>query len=292
MSATTSNSVAPIGAPPIPAFDARIINLGIELEQGITTFNDLFISAKGSLFGNGSLSECEVIIYNLTREQQNYLITQTSPFNNNRTAKLLTLDVGRQSYGTFRLYQGNVIAAGLSQPPDIGIVLRGLTGAFLLGNTVGVNQPALSKLSSVAQSVAQSTGTTLNFQATDKNINNYSYSGGLFGQIDDLAECGDYDVFCDNDTLVVKDKGKPLPGASIAINSGTGMVGIPEVNEFGINVKVMINPAIKLGGSITVNSALNPAANGTFTVYKIDFEVANRETPFWYNVWASNYILS
>ena len=274
------------------AFDPRIVRLGIELENGVNTFEELTISAKGVRYASPQLNECEVVIYNLTAAQRNYLLTQTSPFNPNRTAKLLTLDVGRQSYGTFRLFQGNVIAGSPTQPPDIGVVLRALTGSFALGNILPQNQPAVSKLSTVAQSVASANGVSLNFYATDKNISNYSYSGATANQVDKLAQAGGVNAFIDNNSLTVTDQNQSVPGGPFSINANTGMVGVPEVDEMGVNVRVMIDPALQLGGSAVIESKLNPAANGTYqTIYKMAFEVANRDTPFWYDVYVTNYAL-
>lgn len=268
------------------AFDDRIIKLGIELESGITEFEGLYISARGTRFASDLLNECEVVIYNLTSDQRNYLLTQTSPFAQPRTAKLMTLDVGRKSYGTFRLYQGNIIAANPTQPPDIGVVLRGLTGAFLLGNIIPINQSALSKLSTISKAVAQNTNTKLEFHAAEKNIENFSYTGGATNQVKKLGETGGINAFIDNDTLVVINQGEARPGQSRLINKNTGMVGIPEVDEKGVYVKVMMDNSLQLGGRITVESDINPAANGDFRINRMEFEVANRENPFWYNIYA------
>ena len=65
-------------------------------------------------------------------------------------------------------------------------------------------------------------------------------------------------------------------------------MGIPQVTQQGVNVTVMINPEIQLGGTVTIDSAMNPAANGTYKVIKINFEIANRDEPFWYILETSN----
>jgi hypothetical protein len=274
------------------AFDQRIVRLGIELENGVNMFEGLYISAKGVLVASAQLNECEVVIYNLTAAQRNYLLTQTSPFAQPRTAKLMTLDVGRESYGTFRLFQGNVIASAPTQPPDIGVVLRALTGAFALGNILPQNQPQVSKLSTIAKSVADANNCSLNFYATDKNINNFSYSGATQNQVDKLTQCGGVNAFINNGSLTVTDQNQSVPGGPFPINAGTGMVGIPEADESGVNVRVMIDPAIKLGASVTIESKLNQAVNGTYSkIYRMSFEVANRETPFWYDLYVTNNVL-
>lgn len=275
------------------AFDDRIIQLGIELEDGIQTFSDLYISAKGVRYAGNINNEIEVIIYNLTAAQRNYLLTQTSPFNANRTAKVMTLDVGRVSTGTFRLYQGNIVAANPTQPPDIGIILRGLTGAFALGNIIPINQPATTKLSTIAKTVAANNNLTLDFQATDKNISNFSVTCAANKQIDELGNCGGIYAFQDNDKLIVADQGVPLPNLEKRIVSpSSGMVGIPEIDELGVAVKVMMDGTFSLLQIITIESGLNPAANGDYQVSRLEFEVATRDEPFWYTVHANRYFIN
>lgn len=273
------------------AFDNRIVNLGIEIDGAIQTFSDLYISAKGVRYASDINNAIEVIIYNLTAAQRNFLLTQTSPFATPRTAKFLTLDVGRVSTGVFRVYQGNIIASNPTQPPDIGISLQGLSNSYGLGNIMPINQPGLSKLSTIAKQVAANTGTTLNFQATDKNISNFSSTSAATKQISDMAQCGGVYAFCDNDTLHVTDQGKPLQGMPRIVNKSTGMVGIPEIDELGVRVKVMIDSTYILGGQITIQSDLNPSANGTYTIAILEFDVATREDAFWYNIYATRYNL-
>jgi len=44
-----------------------------------------------------------------------------------------------------------------------------------------------------------------------------------------------------------------LPGEAVQINSLTGMVGIPETTDNGIQVTTLLNPKIRIGGQIQIN---------------------------------------
>lgn len=46
-----------------------------------------------------------------------------------------------------------------------------------------------------------------------------------------------------------------IPGEPVLINSLSGMVGIPEQTDQGIRVRALINPKVRVGGSIKVNQA-------------------------------------
>jgi hypothetical protein len=46
-----------------------------------------------------------------------------------------------------------------------------------------------------------------------------------------------------------------LPGEAVAINAQTGMIGVPEATNQGIEVKCLLNPNIKAGTLIKINNA-------------------------------------
>lgn len=46
-----------------------------------------------------------------------------------------------------------------------------------------------------------------------------------------------------------------LPGEAVGLNSLTGMIGIPEQTEEGIKVRCLLNPKLRIGGLVKLNSA-------------------------------------
>jgi hypothetical protein len=295
-----SNATAPQGVQNKSAFDGRLIEVDIQLPTGETyTFNNanpaLAIYACGSKFASAIMNSCECRIYNLTRQLRNTILTLASPLiirPPGQPAKqpvLMTLKAGRQSYGTTTFYQGNVISCNVTQPPDIGITLRALANNFQMSIIGNFQFPANTLLSEISQQVAQAQGLTLDFEATDKQINNFSFTGAQNNLIQKLNEAGGVQAYEDNGVLVVLNSGSSRKGANITISESTGMVGIPQVTEQGVAVRVMFNPLIQLGGTVTINSLINPAANGQFKVLKIDYEIATRDQPFWMTLWCSNF---
>lgn len=267
------------------AFDPRIIQVGIAVGDKVYTYRDLAISVSGRKYTTALMNECELRIFNLTAEHRNNILTHASPLKLGKNDPVtVLLDIGRESYGTFRLFEGNVISCNVTQPPDIGISMRAMNSNFAAGVIIGSNQSSLAKLSTISESVAKSMGLRLEFQATDKLISNYSHSGAAIRQIDKLNAVGGIVAFIDNSTLVVIDSNKPRKGDVRKINAQTGMVGIPQVTEYGCIVKMMIDNSISLGGPVEVESKINPAVNGPYRVVGIEFEAANRENPFWYTL--------
>lgn len=268
---------------PMPNLDDRIVKLNIEVNGVIKTYSSpLNIIANGTKYGNALQNEAEITLSNLDRSTQDYIVTETSPYNLNKTAKTISVEAGRVSYGTSIIYRGNIVSVTVTQPPDIGIIMKCLTGNFAKGNVISRNQPGTTTFKQASAAVAQDLNLQLNFQATDKNISNYAYSGGALQQVQVLNGLGNYNAFIDNDVLIVKDAFIPLNGTNRILSAETGMIGIPEFTEQGIKVKMLLDNQTTLGSQLTINSVQYPAANGQYVIYKLGFEIASRDIPFYY----------
>ncbi len=265
------------------ALDPRIVSITIEVNgQSKTYSSPLNITANGTKYGNALQNECTVTIDNLDKETQDYLLTETSPYNRNFTPKTITVRAGRESYGTAIIYVGNIVTVTVGQPPDVRVTLKCLTGNFLKGNIISRNQPGAVALSFLSSQIAQDTNTVLNFQANDKSIANYQFGGGALNSVELLAQSGGINAFIDDNTLVVKNAFIPLTGTTRILSAETGMIGIPEFTEQGLKVKFLIDNQTKLGGGLQINSVQYPATNGNYVIYKLGFQIASRDTPFYY----------
>jgi len=122
----------------------------------------------------------------------------------------------------------------------------------------------------------------LTFEAQDKQISNYSFSGPKLKQVDALGNSGGVVSYVDDNKLVVKDIKTPLRGGIPLVSAETGMIGIPEITVWGVKVKYLLDNISRLGGGIRVQSRENPAANGVYTIYQLGFEITNRDVPFYW----------
>lgn len=267
--------------------DPRIVRVSVEIDgkfqvfehRGLVGFD---ISARGKKTANPLQNTCDVTITNLNRDTRNYLLTETSPFNRNRRPKRLIVEAGRESFGTSRLFYGEITSSSPSQPPDIGLTLKAQTGTFAKGKVMSRTGAARQSLKALAGLIAGDLGVALNFQATDRQIANYAFSGAALRQVDALAAAGGVDVYVDDQTLVVKNRATPLTGRVRKLSQDSGMVGIPEVTEHGVRVVFLLDATTVVGGALEIKSVLNPAVNGQYSIYGLDFDVASRSEPFYW----------
>lgn len=268
--------------------DPRLIRVGIEVDGEVRVYDEAMdIRVSGSKMASAQQNECEVVISNLNRQTRNYILTETSPFNANRTPKRIYVDVGRVSTGLSRIFVGEIVSSAPSQPPDIAVTIKALTGSYARGLVIARSGLSQEALSAIAGRIAADLGVKLDFQATDKQIGNYSFSGPALRQINNLELAGAVDAYLDDTTLVVKDAGTPLPQRTKVLSKESGMIGVPEATERGVKVTMLLDKDTTLGGALQVESGLNPSLNGEYTIFKLDFAAASREEPFYWTAEAS-----
>lgn len=262
--------------------DPRLLRISVEVNGQLKSYEGLAMVASGTKYANATQNECEVKITNLDKVTRDFLLTETSPFNKNKRRKLLIVEAGRVSTGYAVVFQGDITNAVGAQPPDITLTLKAATGDHAKGDIIARSQAGTTPLQNIASRVAQDLGLSLNFQAKPKNISNYSFTGSAVKQVQQLGVMGRVNAYIDDRELVVKDFNAPLANRVREVNLDTGMIGIPEFTETGIKVRMLFDNQTVLGGALRVRSKLNPAADGVYTVSKLSFELASRDTAFYY----------
>lgn len=269
--------------------DPRLLRIGIEIGGQLKLYEDLAMTASGTKFANANQNECEVKITNLDEATRNYLLTETSPFNKNKKRKILTVEAGRKSTGYSLVYTGDITNAVGAQPPDITLTLKAATGDYAKGQIIASSQPGIVPLRNIASRIAQDLGLSLIFEAKPKQISNYSFTGSAVKQVEQLAAMGRVNAYIDDRALIVKDFNAPLAKRTRELSLDTGLIGIPEFTEQGIKVKMLFDNQTVLGGGLNTTSKINPAANGLYTIFKLGFELASRDTPFYYIAECARY---
>lgn len=262
--------------------DRRRIRVGVEIAGQIKWFEGLRIRASGVKYSNPMQNEAIVSISGLDRNTRDYLLSETSPYNRIRDPKRIILEAGRVSTGLHRVYVGDVIFADPAPPPDVDIVLRAKTLNAEAGNIIARTGEPLEPLSAIAQRVADDLGVILEFQAQDKNIANYWFSGPAIRQVERLQQAGDVRAFIDDNVLIVKDFDRPAEGRIQILNINSGMIGAPRATVLGADVQWLITGESLVGGLLRLESEMNRALNGDYEIYQLQFDISTHEDSFFY----------
>jgi len=278
-------------------FDDRIVKIvfgfGTQTETVDTSLdpsNPAYITASGTKFVDVTQNECQLQVGNLSRDLRNALATNLTPYDYNKARKSFQVWAGRVSTGLFLRYEGDIISGVPSQPPDIIMSFRSKTAQFFKQDILAQSYAvANTPMSQIAGDVASSMGLSFKFQATDRNVANYAYTGSAAGQVDKLNKLGGMDAYIDDGMLVCKNRGMPLADAVHTLSSESGMIGQVEVTEWGVRVRCLLSPNVQLGGTLNLTSTQNPSLNGSYTIYKTGFQIATRDAPFYDVIEATRY---
>lgn len=269
--------------------DERKVRVTIGLNDGQTShvFETLAISAIGSKHSSAIQNNAEVRIANVKKSLRDRLLTEGTPFNALCPKNTVLVEAGRESTGLSQVYFGDITTVNVTQAPDIWLVIRALTGQHAKRETVSLGNKVTTNFKTIARQTASKLGVGLDFQADDKNVTNYSYTGSVGKLVDSLNDISDgVDAYIDDDRLVVRPRGLVGSG-EVDVNIDTGMIGIPEFIDFGSRSTVLVDPSIRLGRDINLQSLAYPAVNGVYNIYKLGFNIANRDNPFFYIIEAA-----
>lgn len=146
------------------------------------------------------------------------------------------------------------------------------------------------------------------------NIPNELGTGGtlprgkvLFGmareRMTDLADSGKCSWSIQNGKLILIEETGYLPDEAVVISARTGMVGVPETTNNGVEVRVLLNPLLKIGTRLQIDNAsinqlqvrqqgfprytdlnfpANTSADGMYRALVIEHEGDSRGEP-WYS---------
>ena len=263
--------------------DNRVVIATITIDGDATTYQGISIEAKGIKVSNTIMGQCDVTILNVKREDRERILKETNPFFGTGKTISISIEAGRESYGTTVLYTGTVFRSRATPKPNVGLALKCIQGYDNRAKIVSRSATEITDLSSIARWVAEDNGYNLSFEITDKKIARYSFTGSAQASLNQLAELTDgANVYVDNKTLYIKESGKPAGGLPVRILDKTSGLLSAEGTEYGVKVKMLFDSVTKIGGQIDLTSELDPSLNGSYVVRKLPFHITSRGQPFYY----------
>lgn len=109
----------------------------------------------------------------------------------------------------------------------------------------------------VSKAVASfSGGTTKGYVALDPytNLRGVCLTGNTRKILDNLAKDAGCNWSIQDGKLTIVKTSKTLPNTAIVVNSQSGMLDAPEINDKGIKVKTLLNPQLAVNGVIQLNN--------------------------------------
>jgi len=195
----------------------------------------------------------DIRVFNVTKE----LALQIS-----REYKKVTLQAGYEgNFGV--IFQGNIkqVIIGRESGTDTFVDIIAGDGDFAYNfAVVNASLAAGSTLQDQAQVAVASMapkGVTQGFQG-DFPSESLPRGKVLYGNARNylkvVAETSDKTVSIQDEKVVYISKTSYLPGEAVLLSDATGLIGTPQQTNEGLNVKSLLNPMIKIGGRVKIDS--------------------------------------
>lgn len=270
-------------------FVQRLISMSVKLAAGKApfpggnnqaTFEGLRIIAHCTKMATPSLGMLSLQVYGMDLDTMNQLSTlgiayQQVPGN---TITLLAGDSSAPN-SLATVFIGTIYNAwaDFSGAPDVAFHIEAQT--LGLQSVTTTNPTSISGSADVGQimsGLAGQIGATFENNGVNAKLSNPYFYGSPRTQIAACAKAAGCDWVVDNNVLAIMPKAQPRNGSPIVISPNTIQEGYPTFTQFGIKVKILFNPNIKYRDQIQIKDSQVTPANGSWTVYTLDHDIASR----------------
>lgn len=287
--------------------DKRICYVQIQTQDGGKQIEN--IALKGRIERKASVngSTAKISIANLSKPDIEYLSTYTSRFVDPAKQKKINIIAGYESTGAGMIFSGDIVSAMPEGLPDTWLNIEAKSNYHNQTNIINysINN---AKTQDIAQNIATQYGLALDWRSkSQKLIDCLNISGAKSRLLNELNKLDNFRAYIDNGVLRVVDKDEEPPKESQTpktfnsnisdtkktgyvklINADSGLIGIPKIDEYGVVVKILIDPSINLGDWFKLESRLYPAINGFYQIYEMVYDFASREPQFYIELKGKN----
>ncbi|MGN0016204.1 MAG: baseplate hub protein [Candidatus Avelusimicrobium sp.] len=232
-----------------------------------------------------TMNRAEVAICNLKKSTVDYLTTINALEQDQKNRKVIRLFAGYEGQ-TGQIFEGDIIRALPSAPPDVWLQAQCLSGYH---NNLQLVTLALNggvDIKEICSQAAAQLNLKLEWNTTQKKkVDQFVYQGPMTAVIRQLNELKGIRVYQDDDRLVVEDENPAPPEAGDTVRQfslKSGLIGLPEPDLFGVKFKVLLDPSLRCGQAVRLESMQIPAASGLYYIYSITHRGELRAEP-WYS---------
>ena len=277
--------------------DKRICYVQIQTPSGDKEIHNISMHGRVVRKMSETGSDAEVSIANLSREDVEYLTTYTSPYVDQSKKKRINIFAGYESTGVGMIFSGDIYSALPDGLPDTWLNIKAKTEYYNQQNIITFTQPR-TNTKTLATNIAEQLGISLVWRSkSQKVIDSFNYTGSKAQLLYRLNQADNFYAYIDNNTLYVVDKDDQPPQTSSTtkedgtiklINKNSGLIGIPEPDEYGVKIKILLDPAVALGDWFKLESERLPIVNGFYQVYEMTYDFATREAQYYIEIYGKN----
>lgn len=241
----------------------------------------------------GIVSNGTIDVYNLNRDDTQFLTTSTAFWLNKQ--RFVQLYAGYDD-DVKLIMSGQIIEAPPSGYPDTALHIRLFGNAEWQSTIIDVQKSDL-KIVDLIDYVGSITKMPVNMpqwlrdsnEWLNKRLDNYSYTGTPIGMLEKIQDMvggfnpnkSSFFISAANGSIQVGSPEKNNEDNVLLVSKETGMVGLPMPTYNGINVKMLLNPNIRVNDRIKLESDRVPMCNGYYYVLRLQHEGELRSNQFY-----------
>ena len=276
--------------------DKRICYVQIQTPSGDKEIHNISLKGRVTRKMSETGSDAKISIANLSREDVEYLTTYTSPYVDQSKKKRINLFAGYESTGVGQIFSGDIYSALPEGMPDTWLNIEAKTEYYNQQNIITYTQPRVDT-KTLATNIANQLGVGLVWRSKSKKyIDSFNYTGSKAQLLNRLNQVDNFYAYIDNNTLYVVDKDEQPPETSSTkqdgtiklVNQNSGLIGIPQPDEYGVKIKILLDPAVSLGDWFKLESERLPIVNGFYQVYEMTYDFATREPQYYIEIYGKN----
>lgn len=287
--------------------DKRIAYVQIQTPSGDKEIHNIGLKFRIDRKMSASGSTAKISIANLSKEDVEYLTTYTSPYVDQSKRKKINLFAGYQSTGVGMLFSGDIYSALPEGLPDTWLNIEAKTEFFNQQNIITYSTGRLTTRE-IAETIAGQLGYELSWQSkSQKVIDAFNFNGAKSKLIYELNRLDNFIAFVDNNVLKCIDKNEEAPAQNptpteyntsntsntkkngyIKLIGEEQLIGLPQPNEYGVKVKILIDSAVALGDWFKLESKRLPIVNGFYQIYEMIIDGATREPQYYMELSGKN----
>lgn len=277
------------------------------VEYSATFTNGLDVKFSYTRFlGNGMFGRGKVAVCGLSMDTVSMFTSFWSEDTELAKRKMVKIEAGYKDGAIGTILEGSIVSAIPTMPPDIWLNCEIINSYETKFQTFSFTMKGEYTLKDTVENIAKFLGLEPVIRIDNENylnrtLKNISFLGNKFDLVNKIEEMfpikendknGGIIAYIEDNSLVVDYSDLTLnqynrKGEPILISAATGMVGVPEPMWAGQAVKVttLLNPTIKTGDVIQLQSKLIPSLNGYYYVFTISYEGQYRG-----NNWYSSFV--
>lgn len=212
---------------------------------------------------NGLAPSANINITGLLRDTMGYLATSYTSWTENKILNRIVLDAGYSNeHGV--IFDGEIIEAMPSlDTADFSISLKCQSlYSQLTGNISSISKEDEVDAKEVAENIASDMGVELVYYPEEEFKVNYTMSDASpVNQMRNLSKMTGLDVYVENGRMYVKEPAKAVEKLPKLVVDSSNIIGAPMPDALGCRVQIRMNPNLRSGMPVSLNSKRFPILN-------------------------------